>query len=224
MSTRTSRVPCQVKAFIDPALPQCRETDRPDGRENRESDIGDLEELVMQSRDPGSATRMRIGLFLSSEEFGPRELVDLAAARSRPASAACGSPTTSTRGTTQQGHSPFVWSVIGAIAAGDRVCRSAPASPARRCASIPRSSPRRRRRARVMLEGRFTLGVGSGEALNEHILGDAVAGRRRAPRDARGGGRGHARAVDGRRQRPPRDATTAWRPPASTTCPTSRRR
>ena len=46
----------------------------------------------------------------------------------------------------------------------------------------------------VMLDGRFTLGVGTGEALNEHILGDAWPTARRAARDARGGGRGHPRS------------------------------
>ena len=47
-----------------------------------------------------------------------------------------------------------------------------------------------------MLEGRFNLGVGSGEALNEHI--SATTGPRpTSARDARGGGRGHAHAVEG---------------------------
>jgi alkanesulfonate monooxygenase SsuD/methylene tetrahydromethanopterin reductase-like flavin-dependent oxidoreductase (luciferase family) len=30
----------------------------------------------------------------------------------------------------------------------------------------------------VLLEGRFALGLGSGEALNEHILGRSITGRR----------------------------------------------
>ena len=80
--------------------------------------------------------------------------------------------------------------------------------------------------AAVLLEGRFELGVGSGEALNEHILGDAGPGRR-APRHARGGGRADAAAVGGRggvvvgwhytrRHRP--DLLAARAPPAVYVC------
>ena len=63
----------------------------------------------------------------------------------------------------------------------------------------------------VMLEGRFNLGVGTGEALNEHVTGAALARGRRAPGDARGGGRGHPHALGGRAAQPPRAATTPSR-------------
>ena len=46
------------------------------------------------------------------------------------------------------------------------------ASPVRPFALIQRSSRRPPRRARCCSAGRFCLGLGSGEALNEHILGD----------------------------------------------------
>ena len=71
----------------------------------------------------------------------------------------------------EQGESPFVWSVIGGIAAttdmriGTGVTcptiRIHPAIVAHAAAT-----------SQVMADGRFFLGVGSGEALNEHILGD----------------------------------------------------
>ena len=123
-------------------------------------------------RIPGTPPAMQIGYFLSCEEFAPaRPRRPGPARRGRPASTRCGSPTTTTRGTTSRATAPS----CGRSSARSRrppTCRSRRASPARRCASTRRSSPRPRRRARVLLDGRFNLGVGSGEALNEHILGD----------------------------------------------------
>jgi G6PDH family F420-dependent oxidoreductase len=72
--------------------------------------------------------------------------------------------------TDEQGQSPFVWSVIGGIASTTRLhvttgvtcptVRTHPAVIAQATAT-----------ASLMLEGRFAFGVGSGEALNEHITG-----------------------------------------------------
>ena len=57
----------------------------------------------------------------------------------------------------------------------------------------------------LLLEGRFFFGVGTGEALNEHILGHRWPPTRGPPGDARGGGRrSSAAAVDRRDRRPPR--------------------
>jgi G6PDH family F420-dependent oxidoreductase len=72
----------------------------------------------------------------------------------------------------QQGQSPFVWSVLGAIShATSRLklgtgvtcptVRIHPAIIAQAAATVA-----------AMMPGRFFLGVGSGENLNEHILGD----------------------------------------------------
>jgi coenzyme F420-dependent glucose-6-phosphate dehydrogenase len=71
-----------------------------------------------------------------------------------------------------QGHSPFVWAVVGAIATTTErigigtgvtcpIIRTHPAIIAHAAAT-----------ASLMSDGRFFLGVGTGEALNEHILGD----------------------------------------------------
>jgi coenzyme F420-dependent glucose-6-phosphate dehydrogenase len=70
-----------------------------------------------------------------------------------------------------QGHSPFVWSVLGGIAASTTrvevatgvtcpIIRIHPAIVAHAAATTAQ-----------LFQGRFALGVGSGEALNEHILG-----------------------------------------------------
>ena len=71
-----------------------------------------------------------------------------------------------------QGHSSFVWSVLGAIATTTDLTittgvtcptvRIHPAIVAQAAATVAELAP-----------GRFRLGVGSGEALNEHIFGDA---------------------------------------------------
>jgi coenzyme F420-dependent glucose-6-phosphate dehydrogenase len=72
----------------------------------------------------------------------------------------------------KQGHSPFVWSVIGGIAeATDRLrigtgvtCPTIRIHPAIIAQAAATSA--------AMLPGRFFLGVGTGENLNEHVLGD----------------------------------------------------
>ncbi len=72
----------------------------------------------------------------------------------------------------EQGHSPFVWSVIGAIA---QAVPGMPMTTAVTCPTIrihPAVIAQAAATSAVMLDGRFRLGVGSGEALNEHILGD----------------------------------------------------
>ena len=98
-----------------------------------------------------------------------------------------------------QGHSGFVWGTIGAIAT------AAPGmhvTTAVTCPTIrihPAVIAQAAATAAVLLDGQFALGVGSGEALNEHIFGDAVAQRRRAPGDAGGVDRGDPHAVAMRR-------------------------
>lgn len=112
-----------------------------------------------------------IGFFLSSEEHGPSDLV---AQAQMAEEAGIGSVFVSDHfhpWTNRQGESPFVWSVIGAIAATTRhrvatgvtcpTVRLHPAIVAQAAAT-----------SQLLLEGRFILGVGSGENLNEHILGD----------------------------------------------------
>lgn len=72
----------------------------------------------------------------------------------------------------EQGQSAFVWSVIGALS---QVCRL-PVTTAVTCPTVrihPAIIAQAAATCARMLPGGFTLGVGSGEALNEHILGSA---------------------------------------------------
>ena len=61
---------------------------------------------------------MKFGYFLSSEEWGPRDLVELAGKSQRAGFDGLWISDHSHPWNDGQGHSPFVWSVIGAIAAG----------------------------------------------------------------------------------------------------------
>jgi G6PDH family F420-dependent oxidoreductase len=72
----------------------------------------------------------------------------------------------------KQGHSPFVWTVLGAIAQATRliqigtgvtcpIIRIHPAIIAQAAATVA-----------TMMPGRFFLGLGTGENLNEHVVGE----------------------------------------------------
>ncbi len=111
-----------------------------------------------------------IGLFLSSEEHGPSALVRQAR---QAESAGFRSIFLSDHfhpWVDSQGESPFVWSVIGAIAATtDLKVTTGVTCPTTRI--HPAVVAHAAATSQLMLDGRFVLGVGSGEALNEHVLG-----------------------------------------------------
>ena len=115
---------------------------------------------------------MVIGYKLSSEEFGPADLVRFAAARSSAGfEFAPHLGSLPSRGRTGRDRAPSSGPCSARSARRRRDCGSAPPSPVRRSASIPRSSRRRRRRPRRSCRGRFFLGLGTGENLNEHVVG-----------------------------------------------------
>jgi G6PDH family F420-dependent oxidoreductase len=115
---------------------------------------------------------MKIGCFLSSEEHGPRALVEQARRAQDAGFHALWISDHYHPWIDAQGHSPFVWSTIGAIS---RMC-DLPVTTAVTCPTVrihPAVIAQAAATSALLLDGRFTLGVGSGEALNEHILGDA---------------------------------------------------
>jgi G6PDH family F420-dependent oxidoreductase len=115
---------------------------------------------------------VEIGYALSSEELGPLELVENAR---RAEQAGFGFALISDHfhpWLDVQGESPFVWSTIGAIAQATEsltlgtgvtcpLIRTHPAIIAHAAAT-----------SAALMPGRFFLGVGTGENLNEHVLGD----------------------------------------------------
>ena len=74
--------------------------------------------------------------------------------------------------THRQGQAPFVWTVLGAIAQATRRLRlgTAVSAPIRR--TPPYLVAQAAATAGTLLPGRFFLGVGTGENLNEHITGE----------------------------------------------------
>ncbi|MEO6089111.1 MAG: TIGR03557 family F420-dependent LLM class oxidoreductase [Umezawaea sp.] len=113
-----------------------------------------------------------IGYFLSCEEFGPRELVRQAKWAEAAGFERLWISDHYHPWNGEQGQSPFVWSVIGALSEATTL----PITTAVTCPTVrihPAVIAQAAATAAVQCEGRFALGVGSGEALNEHIFGDA---------------------------------------------------
>ncbi|MFI1001923.1 LLM class F420-dependent oxidoreductase [Streptomyces galbus] len=112
------------------------------------------------------------GYFLSCEEFSPAELVEQARMAEQAGFQALWISDHYHPWNDAQGQSPFVWSVIGALSEAV----SLPVETAVTCPTVrmhPAVVAQAAATSAVMTRGRFRLGVGSGEALNEHILGDA---------------------------------------------------
>src|SRR3954453_8413096 len=113
---------------------------------------------------------MKIGYFLSSEGPAPGALVDQAKRAQEAGFHALWISDHFHPWNDEQGHSPFVWSTIGALSQATRLkVTTAVTCPTFRVHPVVVAQAAAT--SAVMLEGRFALGVGSGEALNEHILG-----------------------------------------------------
>jgi G6PDH family F420-dependent oxidoreductase len=111
-----------------------------------------------------------LGYALSCEEFHPNELVRQAVRAQRAGFEALWISDHFHPWTDEQGQSPFVWSVIGALS---QAC-TLPITTAVTC-PIVRTHPvviaQAAATSAAQHDGRFVLGVGTGEALNEHVTG-----------------------------------------------------
>ncbi|SDD35060.1 TIGR03557 family F420-dependent LLM class oxidoreductase [Auraticoccus monumenti] len=112
------------------------------------------------------------GYTLMTEQSGPRELVGYAAEAERRGFDFEVSSDHYSPWLTSQGHAPYAWSVLGAVSqVTERVelmtyvtCpiqRYHPTVVAQKAATM-----------QLLSGGRFTLGLGSGENLNEHVTGE----------------------------------------------------
>lgn len=113
------------------------------------------------------------GAFLSTEEHPPLSLVDQAVRAEQAGFEALWVSDHYHPWNDAQGHAPFVWSVLGAIAARTSSVRCTTAVTAPVVRIHPAVVAQAAATTAAMFEGRFALGVGTGEALNEHILGHA---------------------------------------------------
>ncbi|MEA2574826.1 MAG: hypothetical protein QOH93_2124 [Chloroflexia bacterium] len=113
-----------------------------------------------------------IGYWLSSEEHTPRDLVENARRAEELGFTHIMISDHFHPWVDAQGHAPFVWSVIGGIAS---VTKKVTLGTGVTCPMIrthPAIIAQAAATAAAMMSGRFILGVGTGENLNEHILGD----------------------------------------------------
>jgi G6PDH family F420-dependent oxidoreductase len=121
---------------------------------------------------------MRIGYKLATEGFGPRELIRQAVLAEQAGFDFVEMSDHYHPWVEAQGHSAFTWSLLSAIAVKtDRIglatgvtcpsMRYHPAIIAQAAATLA-----------IISDGRFTLGVGAGERLNEHVTGEGFPARR----------------------------------------------
>jgi G6PDH family F420-dependent oxidoreductase len=116
---------------------------------------------------------LEVGFWLSSEEHGARELVELAAAAEDHGFEHAMISDHFHPWVPAQGHSPFVWGVLGAIAEATSHLHLATGVTAPIARMHPAVVAHAAATAAVLLEGRFALGLGTGERLNEHVVGGA---------------------------------------------------
>ena len=113
----------------------------------------------------------RFGYTLMTEQNGPKDLVQYAISAEQRGFDFEVTSDHFSPWLASQGHAPNAWAVLGAVAqATDRVdlytyvtcptMRYHPAIVAQQAATI-----------QILADGRFTLGLGSGENLNEHVIG-----------------------------------------------------
>ncbi|QQQ74363.1 LLM class F420-dependent oxidoreductase [Saccharothrix sp. 6-C] len=114
---------------------------------------------------------MRIGYTLMTEQAGPRELVEHAGLAEQAGFDFEVMSDHYSPWLDEQGHAPYAWSVLGAVTqATERVelmtyvtcptVRYHPAVVAQKAATV-----------QLLSGNRFTLGIGAGENLNEHVVG-----------------------------------------------------
>jgi G6PDH family F420-dependent oxidoreductase len=113
----------------------------------------------------------RFGYTLMTEQSGPKELVRYAVSAEHADFDFEVSSDHYFPWLASQGHAPYAWSVLGAVAQVTEqvelftyvtcpTMRYHPAVVAQKAATL-----------QILADGRFTLGVGSGENLNEHVVG-----------------------------------------------------
>jgi coenzyme F420-dependent glucose-6-phosphate dehydrogenase len=113
-----------------------------------------------------------IGYALSSEEHRPNDLVRFATQAEATGFTFAAISDHYHPWVDAQGQSPFVWSVIGAIAHATSSLKLGTGVTCPTFRIHPAIVAQAAATASAMMPGRFFLGLGSGENLNEHILGD----------------------------------------------------
>lgn len=113
----------------------------------------------------------QLGYKLSSEEFGARALVDNARRAEEAGFAFAMISDHFHPWIDAQGHSPFVWAVLGGVAQATERLRVGTAVTCPTVRIHPAIIAQAAATTAAMFGGRFMFGVGTGENLNEHVVG-----------------------------------------------------
>jgi G6PDH family F420-dependent oxidoreductase len=115
---------------------------------------------------------VKVGYWLSSEEHAPKDLVANAIRAEETGFEHVLISDHIHPWIDEQGHSPFVWGVIGAIGQATEKIRLGTAVTCPLIRMHPAIVAHAAATAQELMDGRFFLGLGTGENLNEHVLGD----------------------------------------------------
>jgi len=131
---------------------------------------------------------MRIGYKLATEAFGPQEIVRQAVRAEQAGFDFVEMSDHYHPWLDNQGHSPFTWSLFGAIAVRTERIELATGVTCPTVRYHPAVIAQAAATLALMSDDRFTLGVGSGERLNEHVVGtgfpDSIDTRQEMLREA----------------------------------------
>ncbi|MEU7840940.1 TIGR03557 family F420-dependent LLM class oxidoreductase [Micromonospora sp. NPDC049114] len=130
---------------------------------------------------------MQIGYKLASEGFGPQEIIRQAVRAEQAGFDFVEMSDHFHPWLDAQGHSSFTWSVLGAIAARTTTLGLATGVTCPTVRYHPAIIAQAAATMALISDGRFTLGVGAGERLNEHVVGQgfpSVRGRHERLREA----------------------------------------
>jgi G6PDH family F420-dependent oxidoreductase len=114
---------------------------------------------------------MELGFKLAAEAFGPKELIRQAIRAEEAGFAFAEMSDHYHPWLDVQGHSPFVWTVLGAVAARTSRLQLATGVTCPTVRYHPAIIAQSAATLAIVSDGRFTLGVGAGERLNEHVVG-----------------------------------------------------
>src|ERR1700753_152276 len=120
---------------------------------------------------------MRIGYKLATEGFGPRELIRQAVLAEQAGFDFVEMSDHFHPWVEAQGHSAFTWSLLSAIAMKTERIRLVTGVTCPSMRYHPAVIAQAAATLAIISDGRFTLGVGAGERLNEHVAGQASPAR-----------------------------------------------
>ncbi|MFI5489748.1 TIGR03557 family F420-dependent LLM class oxidoreductase [Micromonospora echinaurantiaca] len=130
---------------------------------------------------------MQIGYKLAAEGYGPQEMIRQAVRAEQVGFDFVEMSDHFHPWLEAQGHSSFAWSVLGAVAARTTTLRLATGVTCPTVRYHPAIIAQAAATLALISDGRFTLGVGAGERLNEHVVGQgfpSVRGRHERLREA----------------------------------------